>query len=69
MREALRNYTFPSLVIAGDKDPVINIKYSKEVARLLPHSSFKIFRGAGHQIPLENAKELNTEILTFLSHL
>tara|TARA_Y100000310_G_scaffold313418_1_gene361777 strand:- start:5969 stop:6814 length:846 start_codon:yes stop_codon:yes gene_type:complete len=69
MKKTLRTTKIPTLIVAGDIDQIINISYSREIARLISDSTLKVFKGAGHQIPLQNGEELNAEILTFLSAL
>ena len=53
------------LVIAGEKD-VITQAHTEFMAKQIPNSELKIYKGATHMIPFENADQLDQDILEFL---
>ena len=63
---SLKSLKTPALIIGGENDPIIDIKWSEELHNLIPKSKLTIFKNAGHLLPLENPKDLSLEIFTFL---
>lgn len=43
--------TAPTLVLAGDEDPIVKVSAGRRTARSIPDARFMILRGAGHDIP------------------
>ncbi|MGL6038206.1 MAG: alpha/beta fold hydrolase, partial [Soonwooa sp.] len=56
----------PTLVVAGETD-VIKKEHTELIQKSLPTSELFIVKKAGHYVPFEQAKILNTEILKFLT--
>ena len=44
----LGNYTGPVLILHGDKDPVVPLRYSERAAQVFPHAELVIMPGQGH---------------------
>lgn len=57
----------PTLIIAGDDDPIIPLINAKFMARLIPHSTLRIIKGGGHLYLLTDAKESAGIVGEFLS--
>ena len=55
-----------TLVIWGEKDPVIPVKYGEAFASGIKGARLEIIKGAGHMPYLERPEETNTMILDFL---
>lgn len=67
----LHRLTQPTLVIAGDDDPVIPLANARLLARLIPDAHLHVIRGAGHLFLLdepENAMGPLCDFLTSPSH-
>lgn len=45
---ARTNMTMPVLILHGDEDPLVDVKYGRELHEILPHSRYVEFKGAGH---------------------
>lgn len=45
---ARRALTMPVLVLHGDEDPLVDVKYGRELHEILPHSRYVEFAGAAH---------------------
>ena len=65
-RRALRNVTMPSLVIHGDRDPLIPIRGGRATAAAIPGARFHAVKGMGHALPREAWPEL---VRTITNHL
>ncbi len=62
----LRFLRQPTLILAGDDDPIVPAINAKIMHRLIPHSRLHIYPG-GHLGLLTHARELTTHIEDFLS--
>jgi poly(3-hydroxyalkanoate) depolymerase len=58
----------PTLIIAGDDDPLIPIVNARIMARLIPKSILRIIRNGGHLYLLTDAKEAAEIVQAFLSN-
>lgn len=56
----------PTLILAGDDDPIIPVANPRFMARLIPHSTLKIIPGGGHLYLLTDAKEAANTVQEFL---
>lgn len=52
-RPELAHIQIPTLVICGDEDILCTPEFSEEIARKLPHSTYKEIKNAGHTLNLE----------------
>lgn len=63
----LRSIRQPTLVIAGDDDPLVPLINGRLLSRLIPDSRLHIVRGGGHLFLLERARESAAVIEKFLA--
>lgn len=56
--ERLSEIKAPTLVMTGDKDPIIPYTCSEEIVRAIPQSSLHLFPGSAHAFLMENHQEL-----------
>lgn len=58
----------PTLILAGDDDPIVPLVNARLMAALIPNSRLHVIHGGGHLFLLVQAKELAPEIKDFLGH-
>lgn len=56
----------PTLVIGGDRDRIVGVDSSEEMAERIPGSQLVIYKGLGHAA-YEEAKDFNQRVLDFLN--
>jgi pimeloyl-ACP methyl ester carboxylesterase len=67
---AVANINVPTVLLAGELDQVDSIERHKtEVLAYLPNAEFKIIKGSGHLIPIDEPHELAKEIASFVGGL
>jgi pimeloyl-ACP methyl ester carboxylesterase len=54
--------SIPTVVLAGSRDRLTPVRYSRRIAAALPSASFTIFPEAGHMLPVERGPEVATRI-------
>ncbi len=64
-REQLNRIRAKVLVVAGENDMILP-SHTEYIAREIPGSEIKIYKGASHGVPIERAKELNKDVLQFI---
>jgi poly(3-hydroxyalkanoate) depolymerase len=57
----------PTLVLAGDDDPIVPVINGRILTRLIPNARLEIIRGGGHLFLLERPTELAALIAPFLT--
>ena len=57
----------PTLVLAGDDDPLVPVANGRILARLIPHARLVVVRGGGHLFLLQLAPEMAGVISEFLA--
>ena len=57
----------PTLVIAGEYDPIIPSCYARKMADLIPGSQFELIEGAGHNPLVDDAARVAPMIVEFLN--
>jgi pimeloyl-ACP methyl ester carboxylesterase len=62
----LRKIRQPTLVVAGDDDPITPLVNHRIIAALVPRASLHIVRGGGHLVLLDSAPEVAPVITSFL---
>jgi pimeloyl-ACP methyl ester carboxylesterase len=62
----LRRIRQPTLVMAGDRDPIVPLINGRILARLIPDARLEVVRGGGHLFLLERARESAAAIEGFL---
>jgi len=65
----LANIRTPTLLIAGEKDPVAPPKIMAKMAEAIPGSNLEILAGAGHLLNLEKPSAFNRILDNFLKSL
>ena len=64
------NINVPTVLLAGELDQVDSIERHKtEVLAYLPNAEFKIIKGSGHLIPIDEPVQLAKEIASFTMRL
>ena len=63
----IRAIRHPSLVLHGDRDPVVPLVNGRYLADALPHGRLEVVRGAGHLFLLDEPGGVAAALLSFLS--
>ncbi len=63
---AVRNITSPTLVIHGAEDRYIPVANAGALAEAVPDARLRVVDDAGHLVFIEQAEEVNEEIISFL---
>ncbi|NQV74412.1 alpha/beta fold hydrolase [bacterium] len=66
LRNYLREYTNPALIIHGDRDPLVPFSAALEHFRLIPQSKLIVFDNQGHGIPFERPEMAADSVLTWV---
>ena len=66
VRSALRSLPVPALVIAGERDPIVAMEDTREIAVALPFSEFIQVPDAGHSVLAEGGRTVFDRVLSFL---
>lgn len=67
--DSIRSIPNPALVIHGEKDQVIPLQQGEKLSKLLPMSTFKVVKNAGHQLMEEHPDEVACIINAFLHEI
>jgi pimeloyl-ACP methyl ester carboxylesterase len=62
----VRNISCPTLVIHGSQDRYVPVANAAALAEAIPDSRLRVIEDAGHLVFIEQAKEVNEEITSFL---
>ena len=65
--EAAKDIDFPSMLILGELDKMINLDAGKKFSNLIKNSTTHVIKGCGHMIMIEKAFEMREKILEFLN--
>lgn len=65
-REAMAHVSAPTLLVWGDSDPVVPLRYAEEIRRRIPQAKLEILEGAGHVAMWDRARRFNEVVLAFL---
>jgi pimeloyl-ACP methyl ester carboxylesterase len=57
----------PTLLIHGDKDNLIPLEYSQEVAHRIPNSKLVVVKGGGHECLVSHHRHVVPIINSFLA--
>ena len=63
----LRNLRQPTLVLAGDDDPIVPLANGRILARCIPHTQLHIVRHGGHLFLLDSPAQMAGIVAAFLS--
>ena len=66
-RDRLGEVRAPTLLVVGDRDPLIPLAAAEATAAALPAAELSVLPGAGHLAFLERPDEVNRAILDFLT--
>lgn len=64
---ALSTFTFPTLILVGEKDNVTPVSVSQAMKDKIPHAQMFVIPGAGHVSNLENPAVFNKHLTEFLA--
>jgi hypothetical protein len=62
----VENITSPTLVVHGAKDRYVPVTNATVLAKAIPGAKLRILEEAGHLVFIEQAKEVNRQIVSFL---
>ena len=62
----LKNFSAPSLIIIGERDKAINIKFQENIAYTIPRSVKVVMKNEGHAVAIENPNKIISEVESFL---
>ena len=65
-RDRLGTLTMPTHVIAGERDILVPVWKSEEIAAAIPDAKFDVLPAAPHGLSLERAEEFNASVLGFI---
>jgi pimeloyl-ACP methyl ester carboxylesterase len=65
--DALSAFQIPTLVLAGEEDPIFPPATLESVARLIPGSEFAVVKGSGHSPYYECPERFNAIVAEFIS--
>lgn len=57
----------PTLVLAGDDDPIVPVINGRILARIIPNARLEIIHGGGHLFPLEHPTQIAAIVAGFLA--
>jgi hypothetical protein len=63
---AVRNIVSPTLVIHGTEDRYVPVANAATLAEAIPDATLRVKDDAGHPVSIEQADEVNDEIISFL---
>jgi pimeloyl-ACP methyl ester carboxylesterase len=67
LRDELNSIHAPTLLIWGDKDPLVPLRLAREYERAIPHAHLVVFDGVGHIAMAERPNEFAHAILDFVA--
>lgn len=56
-----------TLIVAGEKDPIVSLKNIYNNYKLIPNAKLKVFHETGHVAPIEKSDEFNKLVIEFLT--
>ncbi|MHA6629406.1 alpha/beta fold hydrolase [Pseudonocardia sichuanensis] len=65
-RPELHRIARPTLVLHGDADTVVPVRYAREAASLIPGARLVVVEGASHSAPMDHPTEVGAAIREFL---
>ncbi|MCG2793008.1 MAG: alpha/beta hydrolase [Weeksellaceae bacterium] len=66
-KEQLNNIKAKTFIIAGENDLILR-SHTEYIAKEIPDSQMKIYKGASHGVPIERAEELCKDVEEFLKN-
>ena len=68
LRKILPKIKIKTLILWGEKDSYVPVRFGKKMFKLIPHSRLRIIDGANHGLHLKNKQEMSLIIKDFLNH-
>jgi pimeloyl-ACP methyl ester carboxylesterase len=62
----LPHITSPTLMVYGDRDQIVPVRFAEAAMPLLPHGELVVFEGAGHAPQIERPFDTHARVLSFL---
>lgn len=66
LSDRLSEVIAPTLIVWGEKDPIVPYKHAYEAANLVSNCKVKVFKGAGHSVYHEKLEEFSLLLKDFL---
>ena len=66
-KSQLNNIKANSYILAGENDLILR-SHTEYIAKEIPNSKLKIFKGASHGVPIERAEELSKDVIEFIKN-
>lgn len=66
-KEQLNHIKAKVFVLAGENDLILR-SHTEYIAKEIPNSKMKIYKGASHGVPVERAEELSKDVIQFLKY-
>ncbi|MFC4165561.1 alpha/beta fold hydrolase [Epilithonimonas zeae] len=66
-KEQLNKIKAKVFVVAGENDLILR-SHTEYIAKEIPNSKLKIFKGASHGVPVERAEELSKDVIEFIKN-
>ena len=66
---AAQQLTMPVLVLHGDEDPLVDVKYGRELHEIVPHSRYVEFAGAGHNYLVAAGDKATRAFIDFIDEV
>ena len=63
----MRKITIPSLIIHGEEDNLVNIRFIDHFIEQIPNSKLISYPNTGHMIPMEVPLQLSEDIREFIN--
>ncbi len=64
-KEQLNKISAKALIVAGENDLILR-SHTEYIAKEIPNSKMKIYKGASHGVPVERAEELCQDVIDFI---
>jgi pimeloyl-ACP methyl ester carboxylesterase len=68
-RAAVAGLSMPTLVLHGDEDGAVDVKYGRELAEVIPGARLVIFQGAGHNYLVAAGPASTAAVLDFFAEV
>lgn len=65
-REMLQKRIVPTLIIQGDKDPIVSVESAKYLQKSIPNARLELLKGVGHAPFLEQPGMFNEKLQSFI---
>lgn len=66
-KSQLNNIKAKSYILAGENDLILR-SHTEYIAKEIPNSKLKIYKGASHGVPIERAEELSKDVIEFIKN-